>query len=111
MLVAYFPSTYSDADKAKFEQDALKLIAVMKENAPETYTGFSGGWIVEELPLPKSTTGEKGLAYASCVGWTSTQAHVDFRTTDACRDNIGLLRGAKELQGLSVVHVAGTIVS
>ena len=110
MLVAYFPLTYSAADKAKFEADAHKLIAVMKENAADTYTTWAGGWVVEDLPIPNSTDGEKGLAYAACVGWMSTQAHVDFRTTDACRDNIFLLRGAKELRGMTVVHVAGTMV-
>ncbi len=106
-LVMYFPSDYSQADQDKFEESIKKLVKVVEDNA-ETYTGSAGGWVVEELPIPG--TEEKGKAYAAFIGWTSVQAHMDFRETQAFKDNAHHLRGAKDLKKLTVIHTSGTEV-
>ena len=106
-LVIYFPSDYSSSDQDKFEEGIKKLIKAVEDNA-DTYTGSAGGWIAEELPIPN--TSDKGKAYAAFIGWTSVQAHMDFRETQAFKDNIHHLRGAKDLKHLTVVHTSGTEV-
>ena len=103
----YFPSDYSQADQDKFVEDIKKLVKAVEDNA-ETYTGSAGGWVQEELPIPG--TSEKGKAYAAFIGWTSVEAHMQFRETQAFKDNIHFLRGAKDLKKLTVVHTSGTEV-
>ena len=106
-LVVYFPSGYSQADQDKFEEDMKKFVKVVEDNA-DTYTGSAGGWIKEELPIPG--TEDKGKAYAAFIGWTSVQGHLDFRETQPFKDNVHLLRGAKDLKKLTVIHTSGTEV-
>ena len=104
ILVMYFPLDYTQADKDKFDGDIRKLYKAV-EDASKDYTASAGGWIIEELPIPDSD--EKGLAYAGFIGWSSVQAHLDFRSTQEFKDNIHLLRGAKNLKKVHVVHYHG----
>lgn len=107
ILVMYFPLDYSQADRDKFDGDIRKLYKVVEENSTD-YTASAGGWVIEELTIPD--TDEKALAYAGFIGWSSVQAHLDFRSTQAFKDNIHLLRGAKDLKKFNVVHYHGSKV-
>lgn len=108
ILTVHFPTDYSEADQTKFVNDFKKLVSVIEENA-KTYTASAGGWIEEELTIPG--TDEKSKAYAALIGWTSMEDHLAFRETQAFKDNIHLLRGAKDLKKVEVVHYSGTQVN
>jgi len=103
----YFPTDYSKADQDKFEKDVKKLFAVTEEHA-STYTADAGGWVVEELTIPD--TKERAKVYSAFVGWQSVQAHLDFKEAEPFKENIYLLRGAKGLKKLEIVHYHGNQV-
>lgn len=107
ILLVYFPTDYSKEDQDKFEADIQKLIAVIKQHS-DKYTGSAGGWVLEELTIPG--TEEKAKVYSANLGWKSVEDHLDFRGTDAFKENIHLLRGAKDLKKLTVVHYHGNEV-
>lgn len=102
VITIYLPSTYSADEQATFEDGIKKLIACVEENA-DGYTGSAGGWVIEERPLPKNAS-EKAKVYVAAIGWKSVEAHMAFRNTQPFKDNIHHLRGAKNLQDMSVVH-------
>ncbi|KAJ9651890.1 hypothetical protein H2198_008854 [Neophaeococcomyces mojaviensis] len=108
ILMVFFPADYSEADQKKFEDDLKKLVAVIEKEA-KTYTASAGGWVVEEVDIPG--TSEKGKAYQVLIGWQSVEAHLAFRETQPFKDNIHLLRGAKDLKTLAVTHYSGTQVT
>lgn len=84
-----------------------QLISVMTTSA-DGYKGYAGGWVIEEVPNPKSDGGknkDKVKAFAGAIGWQSVEAHLKFREHQAFKDNIHLLRGAKDLVGMDVFHV------
>ncbi|RMZ80855.1 hypothetical protein DV737_g2812, partial [Chaetothyriales sp. CBS 132003] len=110
-LLAFFPSSYSQADQDQFEADFKNFVSALETHAADVYTATASGWVVEELPIPNSESlDEKGKAFIAFIGWTSVQAHLDFRNAQAFKDNIHWLRGAKDLKGIKVVHVASTLV-
>lgn len=102
VLTAYFPTSYSHDDQQDAEADLKKLVAVIEATA-EGYRGSAGGWCTEEMDIPGSD--ESGKAYITLIGWDSVEAHTSFRSTQSFKDNIHLLRRAKELKKSSVVHV------
>lgn len=108
IITAYLPEDYSDADKKTFEENFKKLIAAVEKHAG-TYKASAGGWVVEKLPIPG--TSENGLVWTALIGWESVQAHLDFRQTQAFKDNIHWFRGAKDLKHVDVVHYNGTQVN
>lgn len=76
------------------------------DKAWEGCRGSAGGWVAEELDLPGGS--EKGKAYVMLIGWTSVDSHMKYRETQSFKDNIHLLRGAKDLKNLAVFHVAAS---
>lgn len=102
-LTMYFPTDYSAADQAKLESD-LKQFGEVVKGSSDDFKAAVGGWVVEELDDPKSS--EKRKAYVLLIGWTSVQAHLSYRETQTFKDNIHLLRGAKDLKGVGVFQVA-----
>lgn len=55
--------------------------------------GFQGaifGPVIEDIA--KDGENVKGSAFKLCIGWTSIEAHMRFRETDAFKKNIHLLR-------------------
>lgn len=103
ILTAFFPASYSQADQDKFEQDIKTLVGVIEKNA-DGYKGSAGGWIVEEPENEKA--GGKSKAYFAAIGWESVEAHLKFREHQAFKDNISLLREAKDFKDLNVVHAS-----
>jgi len=108
ILLLYFPTDYSQADQDKFAADCRKMVNVVKDNS-DKYTGDASGWVVEEQTIPD--TEEKAKVFSAQIGWKSVQDHLDFRHTEAFKENIHLLRGAKDLKKLAVVHYHGNEVS
>ncbi|RMZ87824.1 hypothetical protein DV736_g4959, partial [Chaetothyriales sp. CBS 134916] len=109
-LVAFFPSSYSKADQDKFEEDFKNILSALETHGADISTSTASGWVVEELPIPNSESNETGKAFVALIGWISVQAHLDFRNTQAFKDNIHWLRGAKDLKGVKMVHIASTLV-
>jgi len=102
LITIYFPASYSSSDKSTFESGFKKLVACIEDNSPD-YTGFTGGWVIEERPLPKDPS-TMAKVYTGAIGWKSVEAHMAFRKTQVFKDNVHHLRGAKDLQDVNVVH-------
>jgi len=102
-LTIFFPEEYSSADKEKYHSDVVKFRDIVADSA-EGFKGAFGGWVVEKLDDPKDS--EKRTAYSMLIGWTSVEAHMKYRETQAFKDYIYLLRGGKDLKGVTVCHVA-----
>ncbi|KIX96646.1 uncharacterized protein Z520_07365 [Fonsecaea multimorphosa CBS 102226] len=102
-LNIYFPADYSAEDQKTFHENMKKFGGVITSNW-EGCRGTAGGWVAEEREDPKS--GEKARVYVELIGWESVDSHMKFREQQAFKDNIHLLRGAKDLKNLVMVHVA-----
>lgn len=89
-------------DQKAFEDNLERLVAVFEKKS-DGYRASAGGWVEEELSIPGNS--EKAKAYVGCIGWRSVEAHMLFRETQAFKDNVHWLRGAKDLKTLNVVHV------
>ena len=105
----WFPTSYSQEDQDQVAENAKALASVLEKEAT-TYKASVGGWVDEEIDVP-GTNGEKGKAYVLLIGWTSVEAHIEFRTTQAFKDNIHYLRGAKDLKKIEAVHASCTVVT
>ena len=102
-IQAYFPADYSAEDQKKMHEDMKKFGGLVKGNWDEC-SGTAGGWVAEEQDDPKS--GDKAKVYVCLIGWTSVDSHMRFRETQTFKDHIHLLRGAKDLKNVVMVHVA-----
>lgn len=105
VLHAYFPTDLSKEDATAFQERIAKLAGAIEKGAGEDYTGFVAGWVDEELDIPGKE--EKGKVYSVLVGWKSVEAHNKFRETQIFKDNIHLLREAKHLKGVNMIHFHG----
>lgn len=101
----YFPTSYSKEDQDKVAENAKAAIAIVEKEAKE-YRASAGGWVEEEVDIPG--TSEKAKAYVLLIGWTSVEAHLEFRSHSAFKDVIPLLRGNKDLKKLEAVHASLT---
>lgn len=102
---AYFPADYSAEDQKTFHENLKEFGSIVKRDWSEC-RGTAGGWVAEELEDPKS--GEKSKVYVCLIGWPSVESHMKFRETQSFKDNISMLRGAKDLKNVVMVHVAST---
>ncbi|KAL8688870.1 MAG: hypothetical protein Q9218_005324 [Villophora microphyllina] len=85
----YFSADISESDRSSFENNLKEFVKVLEKKA-EGYTGFAGGWVVEELEH-KEIEG-KAKVWHSCIGWQSVDAHMAFRETQEFKDNVHLMR-------------------
>ncbi|KIW70731.1 hypothetical protein PV04_02972 [Phialophora macrospora] len=102
-LSVYFPADYSPEDQQTFHEGMKKFGSIVQRDWEEC-RGTAGGWVAEELEDPK--TGEKAKVYVCLLGWPGVESHMKFRETQSFKDNVHLLRGAKDLKNVAVVHVA-----
>lgn len=102
-LHVYFPASYSEEDQKAFEANANKFADIVKADSPDV-KAIASGWAEEEVDIPG--TEEKGRLWNALIAWTSLQAHLDYRGTQTFKDNIYLLRGAKDVKGVKVFHIS-----
>lgn len=103
VLTVFFPTSYSEADQQKFESNMKELVGALEKNA-DGFKGSAAGWAIEEVDNAKAEGG-KAKAFVAVIGWQSVKHHHDFRENKAFKDNIHLLRDAKDLVGFEVFHV------
>ncbi|KAL2429858.1 hypothetical protein ABEF95_000891 [Exophiala dermatitidis] len=101
-ITIYFPTDYSADDQKVFEASLNKLVDVARKHS-QGFKTSAGGWAVEQLDLPDGSS--KAKVFIALFGWESVEAHQKFRETQVFKDNIHLLRGAKDLKAVSVFHV------
>ncbi|KIV86655.1 hypothetical protein PV11_02254 [Exophiala sideris] len=101
----YFPTSYSKEDQDKVTENVKAAITIIEKEAKE-YRASAGGWVEEEIDIPD--TEEKAKAYVLLIGWTSVEAHIEFRSHPAFKDVIPHLRGNKDLKKLVAVHASLT---
>ncbi|KAL8723485.1 MAG: hypothetical protein Q9225_000218 [Loekoesia sp. 1 TL-2023] len=85
----YFSANISDSERSSFASDVNKFVKVLEEKA-KGFTGFSGGWIMEEQEHEEVEG--KAKLWQSCIGWESVEAHMTFRETKDFKDNVYLMR-------------------
>lgn len=103
VLQMYFPASYSDEDVKAFEARYEEFATITSAATPDVKAVFPG-WSVEEVTIPGSE--EKGKAFVLVIAWTTLQHHMDYRNSQSFTDSIPLLRGAKDVKGAAVFHVA-----
>ena len=101
IVTMYFPTSYSKADQDEVVKKAKAAIEIVEREAKE-YRASAGGWVEEEIDIPE--TDEKAKAYVLLIGWTSVEAHIEFRSHPAFQEVIPNLRGNKDLKKLTAVH-------
>jgi hypothetical protein len=101
-IQVFFPVDYSEEDRNKFHEDIKTFAGIVEKNWSEC-KGIAGGWAAEEVTDPGS--GEKARVYAGLISWPSVESHMKYRETDAFKDSIHLLRGAKGLKNVVMNHV------
>lgn len=97
----WFPTLYTREDQDVVVQDVKTFLSVLEENA-KACKGSVVGWVDEEIELP----GEDGIwkAFLCLVGWDSVESHTEFQSSQAFKDNIRHVLGAKGLQKIETVH-------
>ena len=103
ILTYYFPTSYSEADQKKFEDDFKKFVSTLEEHA-SAHTGSAGGWVEEEVDVPGSS--EKAKVYVAVLGWQSVEEHRAYQETQHFKDSIGGPRNAKDKKMTTVVHAS-----
>ncbi|KFY57237.1 hypothetical protein V496_06511 [Pseudogymnoascus sp. VKM F-4515 (FW-2607)] len=106
IMLAYFSSDISQVQKdaafanvKEFSENGLNKCSDVK--------GFSFGWGVEnDFPVRGGDEGQTGSVLAAFIGWTSIDAHMEFRETEAFKDNVGLLRRMDGVVKLAMFHVS-----
>jgi hypothetical protein len=106
VLIAYFPSdissTAKDTAAARFQQFAEKGLGKCAD-----CKGVSSGWGVEnDFPVIGGEEGQLGSIFIAFAGWTSIDAHVQFRETEAFKENIHFLRSMEGLLKMTMFHVS-----
>lgn len=97
----WFPVAYSQQDQDEVANNAKRFAALL-ENQAKSYNASSGGWVEETIDIPGTL--EKGSAYVLLVQWDLPKASREAQETDAFKSNVHLLRNAKDLQKLEIVH-------
>lgn len=92
---------YTQEDQNKVLQDVKTFLSILEEKA-KGCKGSAVGWVDEEIELP----GEDGKwkAFLLLVGWDSVESHTEFQSSQAFKDNIHHVLGAKGLQKIEAVH-------
>ncbi|KAH6975198.1 hypothetical protein BKA56DRAFT_618715 [Ilyonectria sp. MPI-CAGE-AT-0026] len=105
VLLAYFPSDYSDDSRAVAKRRLEEFAGRGLKNSPD-WRGISYGWSVENDVPVRGDESNSGALLVAFIGWPSLEAHQKFRETEAFKDNIGLLREIPGLTKLSAFHVS-----
>lgn len=103
IFTAHFAADYAQAEQdryaANFEAFADKGLRPFGAD----FRGASAGWSLEsDIPNPHKD-GAVGRIFVAFIGWTSREAHLACRETEAFKSNAGLLREGPE--GLGAVHI------
>ena len=86
-------TSYLPSHDAEFEKNCGKLVDAIKERAEGYGGGTSSGWVIEDVEHESFGEGKKGKAFVVVIGWKSVQGHIDFRETDAFKENAGFIKG------------------
>ncbi|KIW88701.1 uncharacterized protein Z519_10747 [Cladophialophora bantiana CBS 173.52] len=108
VVTMWFRNTYPQNDQDKVTEEVENFISIF-ENHAHNYTASAAGWVDEEIDIPGME--ERGKAYVLLVGWTSVEAHMQFRETQAFKDSIHYVMGAKNLKKIEAVHVSLTEIT
>ncbi|WPH04201.1 Hypothetical protein R9X50_00708900 [Acrodontium crateriforme] len=96
---------FDGAPPADYIDGATKFGKLIEESKFAGYHGLAVGVTHEEL----EREGVKGQAAVAIIGWDSVEKHMEFRNTDAFKENIHLLRSSMkkvEMHHVAVMSVA-----
>ncbi|OHE91290.1 hypothetical protein CORC01_13405 [Colletotrichum orchidophilum] len=105
VLTLFFPADLDDAAKASLTAQLEEFKTKALDTSPD-FRGISHGWSVENDVPVTDEPGKTGNLLAAFIGWPSVDAHERFRDTLPFKENIGILRGMKDIVKLAVFHVS-----
>lgn len=105
VLTLFFPSDLDDAAKEALSQQFEEFKTKALDQAADC-RGVAYGWSTENDVPVTGEPGKTGSLLVAFIGWPSVEAHMKFRETEVFKENIGLLRGMKDIVKLGVFHVA-----
>ncbi|KAJ9647048.1 hypothetical protein H2201_007216 [Coniosporium apollinis] len=99
LVTLYFEPSYDPAD---FKENWQKFSETAAKNA-EGIRSMAAGWSIEERYHKSLGEGVKGKVFVGAIGWTSVEAHMDYRETEAFKDSVKYLRDGPK--GIEMHHV------
>ncbi|KAL0933935.1 uncharacterized protein CTRU02_210734 [Colletotrichum truncatum] len=105
VLTLFFPADLDEAAKEPLNKQLEEFKTKALDTSPD-FKGIAYGWSVENDVPVTGEPGKTGNLLVAFIGWPSVEAHMKFRETEAFKENIGLLRGMKDITKLAVFHVA-----
>ncbi|KAK2599521.1 hypothetical protein N8I77_011272 [Diaporthe amygdali] len=109
ILLIWFPSDASQEVRDAATTRLQKFADAISEYADIKAINF--GWGVEnDFPVRDGEEGQKGSVLTAQVGWSSIEAHIQFRETDTFKDNIHLLREIEGKIKMTMFHVKARVL-
>jgi quinol monooxygenase YgiN len=106
LLTVFFPAEYTAAQQEKFEAGMHQLLKNIEGKAKGARAA-AAGWGMESDIANLKISGYKGRAFFLCIGWDRVEDHLQFRGTDAYKDNIHFIRDAEDLRDFLNMHFHG----
>lgn len=106
VMLAYFPSDISQADKdaatAQFQHFSRQTLEKCSD-----VTGVSYGWGIEnDFPVRGGEEGQVEAVLVALIGWPSIDAHMKFRKTIIFNENEALVMGVQGYISGVMFHVS-----
>jgi hypothetical protein len=106
LLTVFFPAEYTVAQQENFEAGMHQFLKNIEGKA-EGARAAAAGWGMESDIANLKILGLKGRAFFLFIGWDRVEDHLQFRGTDAYKDNIHFIRDAEDLRDFLNMHFHG----
>ena len=102
LVRAYFPTSYSKADRDIFEAAMKRFGQLLQDSTPDV-KAVASGWVQEKVDIPG--TNKTGTLFISLLAWTSVEVCMEYRNTQMFKDKTYPLSTAKDLEEVTIVHI------
>lgn len=106
LLSVFFSAEYTTAQRDKFEAGMHQFLKNIEGKAKGSRAA-AAGWGVEDDITNLKIPGLKGRAFFLFIGWDKVEDHLQFRGTDAYKENIHFIRDAEDLRDFLNMHFHG----
>jgi len=89
---------------------SCQFIKNLEGKAKGTRAAAAGWGFEDDLPNLK-IAGLKGRTFFLFIGWDAVEDHLQFRTTDAYKDNIHFIRDAEDLRDFLNMHYHAKVIT
>ncbi|KAI3401966.1 hypothetical protein diail_3940, partial [Diaporthe ilicicola] len=110
ILLIWFPSDISQAGKDAVTNQVRQFADACLGGCADIQAINLGWGIENDFPVRDGEEGQKGSIFTGMIGWTSIDAHMQFRETDTFKDNIHLLRELEGVVKMTMFHVKSRVL-